>query len=127
MNILTLILISWLGYLNPTETLSLATNSLVGTIPSEIALLTNLGECGSIWLCLLLPAFSYSLLCGLVLFFHFSYTDRLQLYGNSFMGEYACPYFIEHCEISCFDKNNTNAACRSLWEELLVVVSREFM
>jgi hypothetical protein len=97
-----------------TAELYLSNNSLTGTIPSQILLMSNLCECSIVWLLVVLIVLSclfFILLSCLLVILHS--TDDLQLYKNNFTGEFTCPAFIENCLISCnyYDDNNT---CQSL-------------
>ena len=96
--------------------LGLTNNSLTGTIPSEINSLTNLsefvGHClPPIFFLSLCPheyAFSWILLC---------IAGLLELYNNTFTGNYTCPDLIEDCWISCdnyIERQYYTSTCRSL-------------
>jgi hypothetical protein len=98
-----------------TDLLDLSDNSLTGTIPSQIALLSNLGESSVVWLLvgmIVLSCVFFIVLSCLLVIFHS--TAWLDLYGNSFTGEFTCPArpFIDECYISCDDYNNDT--CRFL-------------
>jgi hypothetical protein len=99
----------------PSDLLDLYDNSLMGTIPSQIALMSNLGESSVVWLLvvrLCCHVFFIVLSCLLVIFHS---TDYLDLYDNNFMGEFTCPGFIDDCWISCdFLTDTYTQACRSL-------------
>jgi hypothetical protein len=95
-----------------TAGLALSLNSLTGTIPSEIALMSNLGESRVVWLLVVMILLSCVFHCTLMVACHIHSTDGLYLYDNNFTGEFMCPAFIDNCEISCDDSNNNT--CRSL-------------
>jgi hypothetical protein len=95
-----------------TVTLDLSINSLTGTIPSQLALMSNLSESSVVWLLVVMIMLSCVFHCTLMLACHIHSTVWLDLSGNNFTGEFTCPDFIDLCAISCDDFiNNT---CRSL-------------
>jgi hypothetical protein len=55
------------------ETLSLELNNLIGTIPNELALLSNLCECSIVWLLVVMIVLSCVFHCTLMLACHFSF------------------------------------------------------
>jgi hypothetical protein len=89
-------------------------NSLTGTIPSEIGLLTKLSELIVVWfLVVIIVVMFYIVLSCLLVIFHS--TDWLFLYSNNFSGEFTCPPFIDDCWISCdYYADTYTQACRSL-------------
>jgi hypothetical protein len=97
-----------------TDALYLFNNSLTGTIPSQIALMSNLGESSVVWLLVVMIVLSCVFHCTLMLACHIHSKDWLSLYDNNFTGEFTCPAhaFIDECYISCDDYNNDT--CRSL-------------
>jgi hypothetical protein len=92
--------------------LSLWGNSLTGTIPTEIALLSNLGESSVVLLLVVMIVLSCVFHCTLMLACHIHSKDWLEIYDNNFTGEFTCPAFIDECYISCYYYNNDT--CRSL-------------
>jgi hypothetical protein len=54
------------------DTLDLSYNSLTGTIPSQIALMLNLGESSVVWLLFVMIVLSFVIHCTLMLACHFS-------------------------------------------------------
>ncbi len=56
-----------------TADLSLSSNSLTGTIPSEVGLLTKLSESSVVWLLVVMIVLSCVFHCTLMLACHFSY------------------------------------------------------
>jgi hypothetical protein len=99
-------------HIHSTAGLSLSSNSLTGTIPSEVGLLTKLSKSSVVWLLVVMIVLSCVFQCTLMLACHIHSTDWLSLYDNNFTGEFTCPAFIDYCRISCDDYfNNT---CRSL-------------
>jgi hypothetical protein len=96
-----------------TAALVLSDNSLTGTIPSEVALMSNLCESSVAWLLVVMIAMCFSLFSHACLSFFHS-TDYLDLSGNNLTGEFTCPAraFIDQCYISCDDYNNDT--CQSL-------------
>jgi hypothetical protein len=58
---------------HPTATLYLSNNSLTGTIPTEIALLSNLCESSVVWLLVVMIVLSCVFHCTLMLACHFSF------------------------------------------------------
>ena len=103
--------VSCILILNSTDTLDLSSNTLSGTIPSEIGLLSNLSEscchfllspiCPDMYVCSCLS-------CNLIL----NSTATLYLYNNNFTGNFTCPDLISDCAISCDD--GYHESCRSL-------------
>jgi hypothetical protein len=70
-----------------TAELSLSRNSLTGTIPSEVSLLSNLGESSIVWLLVVMIVLScvfFIVLSCLLVIFHS--TALLYLWGNSLTG-----------------------------------------
>jgi hypothetical protein len=61
------------------ETLDLESNNLVGIIPNELALLSNLCESSVVWLLAVMIVLSCVFHCTLILAFHFHSTDYLDL------------------------------------------------
>jgi hypothetical protein len=57
----------------PSDLLDLYDNSLTGTIPSQIALMSNLGESSVVWLFVVMIVLSYIFHCTLMLACHFSF------------------------------------------------------
>jgi hypothetical protein len=95
------------------DTLLLDSNGLTGTIPSQIAMMSNLCESSIVWLLVVMIVLScvfLIVLSCLCVIFHS--IGSLRLYNNSFTGEFTCPAFIDDCRISCDDYNNDT--CRSL-------------
>jgi hypothetical protein len=116
-----IVLSCFLVIFHSTAGLYLSGNSLRGTIPSQIALMSNLGESSVVWLLVALIVLCVFHCC--LSFFHS--TDWLYLYDNNFTGEFTCPDFIGDCWISCdhdyncwisFDveTDTYTQACRSL-------------
>jgi hypothetical protein len=95
-----------------TASLVLSINSLTGTIPSQLALMSNLSESSVVWLLVVMIVLSCVVHCTLMLACHIHSTAWLDLYGNNFTGEFTCPDFIGLCRISC--DHFTNNTCRSL-------------
>jgi hypothetical protein len=56
-----------------TDTLDISDNSLMGTIPSQIAFLSNFGECSVVWLVVVMIVLSFVFHCSLMLACHFSF------------------------------------------------------
>jgi hypothetical protein len=110
-----IVLLCLLFIFHSTAYLDLSVNSLTGTIPSQILLMSKLCECSVVWLLVLMDCchvFFIVLSCLLVIFHS---TDNLQLYNNNFMGEFTCPGFIDDCWISCdFLTDTYTQTCRSL-------------
>jgi hypothetical protein len=98
-------------HIHSTAGLGLSFNSLIGTIPSQLGLLTKLSKSSVVWLLvvMIVCVFFIVLSCLLVMFHS---TDGLWLSGNNFTGEFTCPAFIDECWISCDDAYNDT--CRSL-------------
>jgi hypothetical protein len=99
-----------------TEELSLRDNNLVGTIPSQLGLLTKLSKSSVVWFLVVMIVLScvfFIVLSCLLVIFHS--TAWLGLYNNNFTGEFTCPAFIGDCWISCDDLTDTyTQACHSL-------------
>ncbi len=105
------IALHWLVVIfHSTVYLDLSENSLRGIIPSQIALMSNLGESRVVWMLIVMIVVMCFIALSCLLVF-FNSTDDLQLYNNNFTGEFTCPAFIDHCQISCWDDIE---ACRSL-------------
>jgi hypothetical protein len=102
--------------IHSTADLYLYNNSLTGTIPTEIALMSNLCESTVVWLLVVMIVLSCVFHCTLMLaFVIFHSTDTLDLSGNNFTGEFTCPAFIYVCWILCDYLTDTfTEACRSL-------------
>jgi hypothetical protein len=65
------------------DTLSLSSNNLVGTIPNELALLSNLGEFSVVWLLVVMIVLSCVFFhCTLILACHFSFYSLLESLGQ---------------------------------------------
>ncbi len=58
----------------------------MGTIPSQLGLLTKLRESSVVWLLVVMILLSHVFHCTLMLAFIFHSTDELNLYNNSLMG-----------------------------------------
>jgi hypothetical protein len=71
---------------NSTDDLSLDSNSLTGTIPSEVGLLTKLSELSVVWFLVVMIVLSCVFHCTLMLACHFHSTDYLYSSGNSLTG-----------------------------------------
>jgi hypothetical protein len=98
-----------------TARLFLSNNSLMGTIPSQIAMMSNLCESSVAWLLVVMIVLSCVFHCTLMLACHIHSTDFLDLYNNNFTGEFTCPDFIDVCLISCdYFADTYTEACRSL-------------
>jgi high-affinity nickel permease len=69
-----------------TADLWLNDNSLTGTIPSEVGLMSNLGESSVVWLLVVMIVLSCVFHCTLMLACHIHSTDTLALSGNSLTG-----------------------------------------
>jgi hypothetical protein len=69
-----------------TAWLSLSSNSLTGTIPTEIALLSNLCESSVVWLLVVMIVLSCVFHCTLMLACHIHSTAYLDLSDNSLTG-----------------------------------------
>jgi hypothetical protein len=82
-------------FFQSTDDLYLYNNSLTGTIPSQIGLLTSLSESIVVW------SFVKLFDCTLIMFDMYHSTDFLYLHDNNFTGEFTCPAFIDYCYISC--------------------------
>jgi hypothetical protein len=75
-----------LSFFHSTDTLDLSSNSLTGTIPTEIALLSNLCESSVVWLLvgtIVLCVFHCTLMLAFVIFHS---TDELWLSDNRLTG-----------------------------------------
>jgi hypothetical protein len=59
--------------IHSTASLALSSNSLTGTIPSEIALMSNLSESSVVWLLVVMIVLSCVFHCTLMLAFHYSF------------------------------------------------------
>jgi len=104
------------------EYLRLENNTLTGRVPSEIFLLTNLGET---WLATQNGVTRYHLaICHrfkTVPHYYFlqSYpfiAVELYLSDNRLTGDFTCPKNITDCRISCADPSNEE--CHSLWSQV---------
>ncbi len=62
---------SCLSFFHSTAFLGLSKNSLIGTIPSEIALMSNLSESGVVWFLVVMIVLSCVFHCTLMLACHF--------------------------------------------------------
>jgi hypothetical protein len=62
-----------LSFFHSTARLDLSSNSLMGTIPSQIALLSNLCESSVVWLLVVMIVLSCVFHCTLMLACHFSF------------------------------------------------------
>lgn len=101
-------------YFHSKVLLDLSSNALMGTIPSEIGLLTWLSK-----YCHLVPLLTVVTRNSCVLHFNFHSSAQLDLYDNNLTGEFTCPDYVPWCYVSCSDDpDNTNATCRSLWETI---------
>jgi hypothetical protein len=69
-----------------TDKLWLSSNSLTGTIPSQIALLSNLSESSVVWLLVVMIVLSCVFHCTLMLACHIHSTVELDLSSNSLNG-----------------------------------------
>jgi hypothetical protein len=102
-------------HIHSTAVLWLSDNRLTGTIPSQIALMSNLCESSVVWLLVLRIVLSCVFHCTLMVACHIHSTGSLQLYGNNFTGEFTCPAFIDDCWISCdWNTDTYTEACLSL-------------
>jgi hypothetical protein len=77
-------------HIHSTDTLHLYNNSLTGTFPSEIALMSNLGELSVVWLLVVMIVFSCNFHCTLMLACHIHSTVDLDLSDNSLTGTIPC-------------------------------------
>jgi hypothetical protein len=68
------------------DTLSLVSNNLFGTIPKELAMLSNLSKLSSVWLLVVMIVLSCVFHCTLMLACHIHSTDELHLNDNSLKG-----------------------------------------
>jgi hypothetical protein len=109
-----IVLSCFLVIIHFTAELYLSANSLTGSIPTEIALMSNLSESSVVWLLVVMIVLSCVFHCTLMLACHIHSTVQLFLFNNNFTGEFTCPAraFIDECYISCDDYNNDT--CRSL-------------
>jgi hypothetical protein len=101
-----------------TAVLDLSDNSLMGTIPSQIALMSNLCESSIVWLLVVMIMLPCVFHCTLMVACHIHSQDLLDLFSNNFKGEFMCPDFIDfvaECWISCDQATDTyTEACHSL-------------
>jgi hypothetical protein len=98
-----------------TAALWLSDNNLTGTIPSQIALMSNLCESSTVWLLVVMIMLSCVFHCTLMVACHIHSKDLLDLFSNNFTGEFTCPDFVDECWISCDRATDTyTEACRSL-------------
>jgi hypothetical protein len=72
--------------LHSTDSLHLGSNSLIGTIPTEIALLSNLCESSVVWLLVVMIVLLCVFHCTLMLACHIHSTARLSFSSNSLTG-----------------------------------------
>jgi hypothetical protein len=104
-----------LSFFHSTAWLDLSGNSLTGTIPSQIALMSNLCESSTVWLLVVMIMLSCVFRCTLMVACHIHSKDLLNLFSNNFTGEFTCPDFVDECWISCDRATDTyTEACRSL-------------
>jgi hypothetical protein len=75
-----------LSFFHSTAWLDLSGNSLTGTIPTEIALLSNLCESSVVWLLVVMIVLSCVFHCTLMLACHIHSTAYLDLSDNSLTG-----------------------------------------
>ncbi len=68
-----IVLLCLLVIIHSTDTLDLSSNSLMGTIPSQIAMMSNLSESGVVWLLVVMIVLSFVSHCTLMLACHFSF------------------------------------------------------
>jgi high-affinity nickel permease len=69
-----------------TDTLDLSVNSLTGKIPSEVGLMSNLGESSVVWFLVVMILLPCVFHCTLMPACHFHSTDNLDLSVNSLTG-----------------------------------------
>jgi hypothetical protein len=115
--VLYIVLSCFLVIIHFTAELYLSANSLTGSIPTEIALMSNLSEFSVVWLLVVMIVLSCVIHCTLMLACHIHSTVQLFLFNNNFTGEFTCPDFIDdyNCWISCDVETDTyTQACRSL-------------
>jgi hypothetical protein len=77
-----IVLSCWLVIFKSTDVLYLSGNSLTHTIPTEIALMSNLSESSVVWLLVIMIVLSCVFHCTLILTCHIHSTDSLVLDSN---------------------------------------------
>jgi hypothetical protein len=72
--------------IHSTDYLGLSSNNLMGTIPSQIAMMSNLSESSVVWLLIVMIVLSCVFHCILMFVCHIHSTASLSLKYNSLMG-----------------------------------------
>jgi hypothetical protein len=72
-----IVLSCWLVIFHSTAWLGLYNNNLTGTIPSQLAMISNLSESSVVWLLVVMIVLSCVFHCALMLACHFSFYSLL--------------------------------------------------